>query len=98
MALACVGNERALQPCLDAVRKQGVMARTGLMADKDSVDFFQLTLKDAEIGGSWCDSTRSGPRMIKLIASGAIPALRAVRKRISLDEALLDPAGGSSRS
>ena len=100
VALECVGNDRALQSCLDAVRKQGVIVQTGLHPGKGSVDFFQLTFKDAEIRGSWCYPTHGWPRTIELIASGAIPALRAVTKRISLDdaategfEALLDPAG-----
>jgi (R,R)-butanediol dehydrogenase/meso-butanediol dehydrogenase/diacetyl reductase len=100
VALECVGNERALQSCLDAVRKQGVIVQTGLMGGKGSVDFFQLTFKDAEIRGSWCYPTHSWPRTIELIASGAIPASRVVTRRITLDdavaegfEALLDPAG-----
>ncbi|MEF9602084.1 2,3-butanediol dehydrogenase [Paracoccus sp. PXZ] len=100
VALECVGNDRALQSCLDAVRKQGVIVQTGLHPGKGSVDFFQLTFKDAEIRGSWCYPTHGWPRTIELIASGAIPARRVVTKRIALDEAvaegfeaLLDPAG-----
>ncbi|HRO10810.1 2,3-butanediol dehydrogenase [Amaricoccus sp.] len=100
VALECVGNERALQSCLDAIRKQGVIVQTGLHPGKGSVDFFQLTFKDAEIRGSWCYPTHSWPRTIELIASGAIPALKVVTKRIGLDravadgfDALLDPAG-----
>ncbi len=100
VALECVGNERALQSCLDAIRKQGVIVQTGLHPGKGSVDFFQLTFKDAEIRGSWCYPTHSWPRTIDLIASGAIPALKVVTRRIALDEAvaegfeaLLDPAG-----
>ena len=100
VALECVGNDRALQSCLDAVRKQGVIVQTGLHPGKGSVDFFQLTFKDAEIRGSWCYPTHGWPRTIELIASGAIPAKRVVTRRIALDqavaqgfEALLDPAG-----
>jgi (R,R)-butanediol dehydrogenase/meso-butanediol dehydrogenase/diacetyl reductase len=100
VALECVGNERALQSCLDAIRKQGVIVQTGLHPGKGSVDFFQLTFKDAEIRGSWCYPTHSWPRTIELIASGAIPAKRVVTRRIALEqavsegfEALLDPAG-----
>lgn len=100
VALECVGNDRALQSCLDAVRKQGVIVQTGLHPGKGSIDFFQLTFKDVEIRGSWCYPTHSWPRTIELIASGAIPAARVVTKRITLDravddgfEALLDPAG-----
>lgn len=100
VALECVGNERALQSCLDAVRKQGVIVQTGLHPGKGSIDFMQLTFKDAEIRGSWCYPTYSWPRTIELIASGAIPAARVVTRRITLDqavsegfEALLDPAG-----
>lgn len=100
VALECVGSERALQSCLEAVRKQGVIVQTGLHPGKGSVDFFQLTFKDAEIRGSWCYPTYSWPRTIELIASGAIPAGRVVTGRIGLREAvtqgfdaLLDPAG-----
>lgn len=100
VALECVGNDRALQSCLDAVRKQGVIVQTGLHPGKGSVDFFQLTFKDVEIRGSWCYPTYSWPRTIELIASGAIPAERVVTRRITLGqavedgfEALLDPAG-----
>lgn len=60
VALECVGNDRALQSCLDAVRKQGVIVQTGLHPGKGSVDFFQLTFKDAEIRGSWCYPTIAG--------------------------------------
>ena len=100
VALECVGNDRALQSCLDAIRKQGVIVQTGLHPGKGSVDFFQLTFKDAEIRGSWCYPTHGWPRTIELIASGAIPAARVVTRRITLDRAvsdgfraLLDPAG-----
>lgn len=77
-----------------------MIVQAGLMAGRGSVDFFQLTFKDAEIRGSWCYPTHSWPRTIELIASGAIPASRVVTKRIALDqavsegfEALLDPNG-----
>lgn len=100
VALECVGNDRALQSCLDAVRKQGVIVQTGLHSGKGSIDFLQLTFKDAEIRGSWCYPAHSWPRTIELIASGAIPAARVVTRRIALDQAvsdgfqaLLDPAG-----
>ncbi|WP_417843301.1 2,3-butanediol dehydrogenase [Thalassospira sp.] len=100
IALECVGNEHALQSCLDAIRKQGVIVQTGLHPGKGSIDFFQLTFKDAEIRGSWCYPTHSWPRTIDLISSGAVPASRVVTKKITLDravsdgfDALLDPAG-----
>ncbi|MFV0385576.1 2,3-butanediol dehydrogenase [Paracoccus sp. (in: a-proteobacteria)] len=100
VALECVGNDRALQSCLDAVRKHGVIVQTGLHPGKGSVDFFQLTFKDVEIRGSWCYPTHSWPRTIDLISSGAIPAAKVVTRRIALNQAvtegfdaLLDPAG-----
>lgn len=100
VALECVGNEHALKACVDAVRKQGVVVQTGLHPHEAPVDWFQVTFKDIEIRGSWCYPTWYWPRVMRLIASGALPAAKVVTKRITLDtavsegfEALLDPAG-----
>lgn len=100
VALECVGNEHALKACVDAVRKQGVVVQTGLHPHEAPIDWFQVTFKDIEIRGSWCYPTWYWPRVMRLIASGALPASKVVTKRITLDnavsegfEALLDPAG-----
>ncbi|HEU0222524.1 MAG TPA: zinc-binding dehydrogenase [Paracoccaceae bacterium] len=100
VAIECVGNEHALKACLDAVRKQGVVVRTGLHPHENPLDWFQVTFKDVDIRGSWAYPTYFWPRVIRMIASGLLPANRIVTRRIMLDravdqgfDALLDPAG-----
>ncbi|WP_424934107.1 2,3-butanediol dehydrogenase [Amaricoccus macauensis] len=100
VAIECVGNEHALKACLDAVRKQGVVVQTGLHPHDNPLDWFAVTFKDVDIRGSWAYPTHYWPRVIRMIASGALPASRVITKRITLDtavsegfNALLDPAG-----
>ncbi|WP_348979711.1 2,3-butanediol dehydrogenase [Sphingomonas sp. VNH70] len=100
VAIECVGNEHALKACVDAVRKQGVVVQTGLHPHENPVDWFQVTFKDIDIRGAWAYPTHYWPRVIRLIASGALPAKRIVTRRIALDaavadgfDALLDPSG-----
>lgn len=100
IAIECVGNERALQSCLAAVRKQGTIVVTGLQPGEGKLNWFDITFRDIEVKGSWCYPIHSWPRVIDLIASGKIPAKDVVTKKIRLEtavsegfEALLDPAG-----
>jgi (R,R)-butanediol dehydrogenase/meso-butanediol dehydrogenase/diacetyl reductase len=100
VAIECVGNEHALKACVDAVRKQGVVVQTGLHPHENPLDWFSVTFKDIELRGSWAYPTWYWPRVINLIATGALPASRAITNKITLDtavkegfEALLDPAG-----
>lgn len=100
VAIECVGNEHALKACLDAVRKQGVVVQTGLHPHENPLDWFQVTFKDVDLRGSWAYPTHYWPRVIRLIASGLLPAKAVITKRITLDTAvaqgfdtLLDPAG-----
>jgi (R,R)-butanediol dehydrogenase / meso-butanediol dehydrogenase / diacetyl reductase len=100
VALECVGNERALQSCLDAVRKQGAIVQVGLHPGNSGLHWHTVTFKDVDLRGSWAYPTHLWPRVIELIASGAIPAARVVTRKIRLDQAvsegfdaLLDPAG-----
>ncbi|WEX89895.1 2,3-butanediol dehydrogenase [Sinorhizobium garamanticum] len=100
VAIECVGNEHALKASVDAVRKQGVVVQTGLHPHENPLEWFQVTFKDIELRGSWAYPTHYWPRVIRLIASGLLPAKRIVTRRIALDEAvadgfdaLLDPSG-----
>jgi (R,R)-butanediol dehydrogenase/meso-butanediol dehydrogenase/diacetyl reductase len=100
VALECVGNAAALQTCIDAVRKQGVVVQIGLHSGEAAVNWFNVVYKDIDIRGSWAYPAQIWPRIIRLIASGRIPARQVVTKTVSLDnavrqgfDALLDPAG-----
>ena len=100
VAIECVGNEHALKTCLDAVRKQGRVVQVGLHPHDNPLDWFAVTFKDVDVRGSWAYPTHYWPRVIRMIATGALPASKVVTKRIRLDTAvtdgfdvLLDPAG-----
>ena len=100
IAIECVGNGPALNDCIDAVRKRGVVVQVGLHPGEAAVNWFTVTFKDLDIRGSWAYPTHLWPRTIRLIASGQIPAKDIVTREVSLEQAvsqgfdaLLDPAG-----
>lgn len=100
VAIECVGNGAALNACVDAVRKRGVVVQLGIHPGAAAVDWFTVTFKDMEIRGSWCYDTFDWPRVMRLIASGRIPAGQVVTRTVPLSravaegfDALLDPAG-----
>ena len=67
VALECVGNEKALQACLDAVRKQGTIVQVGLHPGNSGLNWHNVTFKDVDIRGSWAYPTHYWPRVISLI-------------------------------
>ncbi|MGL4287453.1 MAG: 2,3-butanediol dehydrogenase [Phreatobacter sp.] len=100
VAIECVGNEHALKACADAVRKQGIVVQTGLHPGENPLNWFDVTFKDIDIRGSWAYPTHYWPRVVRLIASGQLPASKVVTRRIRLQDAvgegfdaLLDPSG-----
>jgi (R,R)-butanediol dehydrogenase/meso-butanediol dehydrogenase/diacetyl reductase len=100
VALECVGAEAALQACVDAVRKRGVVVQTGLHGGNSSINWFDVTCKEIDIRGGFAYPTWYWPRVMDLIASGAMPVRTALTNTISLDnvvkdgfDALRDPAG-----
>jgi (R,R)-butanediol dehydrogenase / meso-butanediol dehydrogenase / diacetyl reductase len=100
VAMECVGNTLALQACVDAVRKRGVVVQVGLHAGEAPINWFNVVYKDIDIRGSWAYPGQLWPRVMRLISSGQIPARKVVTKTVSLDTAikdgfdvLLDPAG-----
>lgn len=100
VALECVGNTLALQACCDAVRKRGSVVQIGLHAGEAPINWFNVVYKDIDIRGSWAYTAQMWPRVMRLLASGQIPARKIVTKTVTLDtaikegfDALLDPAG-----
>ncbi len=90
IAIECVGNEGALRDCIAAARPQGVVVQVGLHPSLSAVDWFQVTVKDMDIRGSFAYPTSYWPRVIDLISSGKIPAGKVVTSRVSLDTAVRD--------
>jgi (R,R)-butanediol dehydrogenase/meso-butanediol dehydrogenase/diacetyl reductase len=98
VAIECAGNGHAAKACVEAIRTGGVMMQTGLHTRPAEVDLRSVTLRDVSIRGANCFEVTSWPRVIGLIASGAMPAERVVTSEVPLEdgvssgfEALVDP-------
>ena len=98
VAIECAGNVHAVQACLAALRPGGTLMQTGLHVRPAEVDLRSMTLRDITVRGANCFPVTSWPRVIRLIASGALPVERVVTNQIPLEDAvsagfdaLLDP-------
>lgn len=94
------GNEAALNTGLQAVRKQGVIVQVGLHTKDSKLHWHDVTFKDVDVRGAWAYPTHYWPKVVDLIASGALPAMKVVTSKITLDnavtegfDALLAPGG-----
>jgi (R,R)-butanediol dehydrogenase / meso-butanediol dehydrogenase / diacetyl reductase len=99
-AIECVGNESALNTCVEAVRNRGTVAQVGLHVRRASVDPALWAMKDITIEATWCYPITIWPRVISLIESGKLPVERIITGRIKADDVvekgfrqLLNPAG-----
>jgi (R,R)-butanediol dehydrogenase/meso-butanediol dehydrogenase/diacetyl reductase len=99
-AIECAGHQRALEACIDAVRPGATVVQTALHSKPVQIDPTRLTLRDVSLKGVNCFPVTSWPRVIRLIASGRLPAERVVTATIGLAgaiedgfQALLDPEG-----
>jgi (R,R)-butanediol dehydrogenase/meso-butanediol dehydrogenase/diacetyl reductase len=90
LALECAGSQRALDACIDAVRPGATIVQTALHTRPVEIEPTKLTLRDVAIKGVNCFPVTSWPRVIRLIASGAIPAERVVTREVPLDRAIED--------
>jgi (R,R)-butanediol dehydrogenase/meso-butanediol dehydrogenase/diacetyl reductase len=100
VAIECAGNARALDACLAAIAPGGTIVQTALHPKPVEIDPQRLTQRDVTLKGVVCFPVTSWPRVIRLIASGRLPAERIVTGEVALDhaikegfEALLDPQG-----
>lgn len=100
VAIECAGTLGALQTCLGATRRRGVVAQVGLFVEPVPIDVFDLASREVSLVGVWGYGPRDWSRVTALIASGAVPAERIVTSRIALEdivdhgfEPLGDPAG-----
>lgn len=100
VAMECSGAPAALRTCLEAVRPGGRIVQTALPHADVEIDVRKLTAKDLTITGRNAYPITFWPRVIRLVASGALPVERVVTKTVDLDdivndgfERLLDPQG-----
>ncbi|MFK3724309.1 zinc-binding dehydrogenase [Pseudomonas monteilii] len=99
-AIECVGAEKSLTACVDAVRRQGVVVQAGLHSAPATIDAMKWALKDLTVEATWCWPSYSFPRVASMIESGVLPVEKVMTSQIAMDdivekgfEKLLDPAG-----
>jgi (R,R)-butanediol dehydrogenase/meso-butanediol dehydrogenase/diacetyl reductase len=99
-AIEAVGNEAALNLCVEAVRNRGTVVQLGLHVKRASIDAALWAMKDITVEGIWCYPITIWPRVISLIESGKLPVEKIVTARIGADDVvdkgfrtLLDPSG-----
>ncbi len=88
VAIECVGHEAALATSLNFVRRGGTVVQVGLMTRPVNVDVALLVCKDIRLQASWCYPSTLWPRVIGMVASGALPVERIVSKRIDYADAV----------
>jgi (R,R)-butanediol dehydrogenase/meso-butanediol dehydrogenase/diacetyl reductase len=99
VSIECTGNARAVAAGLQALRPGGTLMQTGLHVRPAEVDLRNVTLRDITVRGANCFPVHSWPRVIGLIASGALSVERTLTSEVALAdgldafEALLDPEG-----
>lgn len=90
VAFECVGNERAFETCVTAVRRRGVVVQVGLHLGTATVEPTVWALKDISIEGVVCYPVTIWPRIMGLIRSGRFPIERLVSRRVPLARAVQD--------
>jgi (R,R)-butanediol dehydrogenase/meso-butanediol dehydrogenase/diacetyl reductase len=99
-AIECAGVGAALNACVEAVRRQGIVVQVGLQTSPVTVNPLVWVFKDLIVRGSICYQADSWPRVMAMIASGQFPVEKIVTSVVPLEDALplgferlLDPAG-----
>ena len=99
-AIECAGVGAALNACVAAVRRQGIVVQLGLQTSPVEVNLLEWVFKDIIVRGSICYPSDSWPRVMAMIGSGAFPVEKIVTSVVSLEDTiahgfkpLLDPAG-----
>jgi (R,R)-butanediol dehydrogenase / meso-butanediol dehydrogenase / diacetyl reductase len=90
IAIECAGNQKALEACIDSVGPGGTVVQTALHPRPVELDPLRLTLRDVSLKGVNCFPVMSWPRVIRLIASGRLPAERIVTGQVPLTNAIED--------
>ena len=86
VAIECVGKENALNTCVEAVRRRGVVVQAGLHVGRASTDPMLWALKDITIEATWCYPITMWPRIIGLVESGKLPISKIIDGRIRAED------------
>ncbi|SJM56088.1 alcohol dehydrogenase catalytic domain-containing protein [Gulosibacter sp. 10] len=98
VCIECSGSAPAVASAFEAVRLGGTIVQTAMASAPISIDTSaRLTMRDVIYKGVYCYDVTSWPKVIGLIASGAIDPEPLVTSRVPLErapeafDALLDP-------
>lgn len=102
VALECVGLERSLNLCAQAVRRGGTVVQVGLHMKPASIDAMLWAQKDITVEATWCFEVQMWPRIISMIENGLYPVEKVVTSEIAAEDVvekgfkeLLNPSGKS---
>src|SRR4029079_4928395 len=87
-AIECAGVGAALNACVDAVRRQGIVVQIGLQTSPVEVNPLIWVFKDIIVRGSICYPGDSWPRVMAMIASGLFPVEKIVTSIVPLEDAM----------
>ncbi len=87
-AIECAGQHAALDLCMAATKRTGIIAQVGLFAEPPQVDLFKLCEKGLRLVGCWGNDITLGNRLVALIASGKFPVEQIITGRVSLEDAV----------
>ncbi len=86
VAIDCSGSQGGMDSCFNVLRKRGMYVQSGLATRRLEVDAWKWAENDFNMCGIWCYDTYDFPRVIDLVANGAIPAEKAITAVYSLDD------------
>lgn len=87
-SIECAGHQGALDLCIKATKRTGVIAQVGLFVEPPQIDMFKVCEKGLRLVGCWGNEITLGPRLVALIASGKFPVEDIITGRVSLDRAI----------
>jgi (R,R)-butanediol dehydrogenase/meso-butanediol dehydrogenase/diacetyl reductase len=87
-SIECAGHHAALDLCIAATKRTGVITQVGFFPEKPQVDLFKLCEKGLRLIGCWGNDVTMGPRLVSMIASGKFPVEQIISGRVSLDDAI----------
>jgi len=88
VAIECSGNARALNGAIAALRPAGTAIEVAAAFDPLEVDMLSLVVKAITLRGSFCYPIDCWPRVIRMIADGALPVGGIVTSTIPLEDAV----------
>ena len=87
VTIECSGHPAGFATGINALRRRGTLAQTGLFVGEATVEPMLWALNDLTIVGTWCYWVYDFDRIAAQIAAGDLPVERVVTSSVTIDEA-----------